>query len=141
MLALFLNKGYALALCTVSGPGISFSPYDVFLTAPDDTVGNLTISCNESPPPTVTVMLGASPNSGSFNPRQMAGPGGFLNYNLYTDAGYSSIWGDGSNSTGTMSAKITKGRPITFKIYGRIPPLQDVSAGQYSDTLIVTINW
>jgi len=49
-----------------------------------------------------------------------------------------------NNSTGgtqIRSDKVFKNKAWTVTIYGRIPAGQDVSAGSYSDTLTLTINF
>ncbi len=144
-LYLVLSVNLTFAQCTVSTTAVSFGLYDIFLTAPTDSTGNITISCGLRPPPYVTVSISESPNSGGFTPRRMRLVGGedLMDYNLYTDGTYSSIWGDGTSGTTTRIQKITPGKDksYTLIIYGRIPPGQDVSTGSYSDTLTVTINW
>jgi spore coat protein U-like protein len=58
------------------------------------------------------------------------------------DAGCSAVWGDGSAGTQRyFNADPPNNTNIVLTIYGRIPPLQDVSAGAYSDTITATINW
>jgi len=136
-----LLPGAAFALCGLSVAGLNFSPYDVLAPAPNDTVGNLTITCDEVPPPNVTVSIGASPASGGFSPRRMRGPFDLLDYNIYTEARHANVWGDGTNSTNMVSVRVPRNNPATLKIYGRIPPQQNVSAGSYADTLVVTITW
>lgn len=66
-----------------------------------------------------------------------------LDYNLFTSSSMSAIWGDGTAGTSTViKTKVNKNdHPIVTTVYGRIPAGQDASAGQYSDTLIVTITW
>jgi len=130
------------ATCTVSATGVSFGVYDVFVTAPLDSTGTVTVTCDQAPPADVTIAIGPSGTSGGFNPRQMrsASSPDRLNYNLFVNAGRSTVWGNGSAGTSTVFLKnVTKGRPVVTTIYGRIPAGQDVSVGSYSDSLTVTI--
>jgi spore coat protein U-like protein len=138
-----LIAGKSFAACSVSTTPVSFGSYDVLLPGATDATGSISFVCDETPPPDVTVAIGQSPNSGGFDPRQMKLTGGtdLLNYNLYTDATYTSIWGDGTGGTVTRSQRAPRNKTITFQVYGRIPPSQDVSAGSYNDTLTVTITW
>jgi spore coat protein U-like protein len=135
--------GTVLAVCTVSTAPADFGSYNVLLPAANDIVTSITVNCNETPPPLVTISIGPSPNSGGFDPRQMKLSGGseFIDYNLYTDSGRTQIWGDGSGSTFTLSDTVQKKKPWEATIYGRIPPEQDVSIGTYNETLTVTIVW
>ena len=69
-----------------------------------------------------------------------------LNYNLFYDAAYTQIRGDGTggSTTGGASFTLTKADPTqstTSTIYGRIPSGQDVAAGSYTDTIIVTVTY
>lgn len=132
-----------LAVCSVSTSPATFGSYDVFSSSPLDAEGSITISCNESPQATVVVSIEASPNSGSFDPRMMKLTTGsdMLEYNFYTDTSRTQIWGDGSGSTFMQTNRVHKKRPWTQPVYGRVPPLQDASAGSYSDTVTVTIDW
>ena len=133
----------ALALCSVSTTPVTFGSYDVFSSSPLDNTSTITVDCDESPPPTVLVTIGQSTNSGGFDPRAMKAAAGSeqILYNLYTDSTRTTIWGDGSRSTATISRKVTKNKLEVFTAYGRISPLQDVSVGNYNETLTVTINW
>ncbi|MEW6601253.1 MAG: spore coat U domain-containing protein, partial [Nitrospirota bacterium] len=112
-------------------------------TGPLDAAGTITIDCNETPPPAVTISIGQSPNSGGFDPRAMRLAAGseLLSYNLYTDSGRTYIWGNGTGNTVTVSARVFKNKPEARTVYGRISPLQNVSAGSYRETLAVTILW
>jgi spore coat protein U-like protein len=62
-----------------------------------------------------------------------------LNYNLYLNAARTTIWGDGTGGTQEFTDHTPPfGRSIVVPIYGRIPALQDVSVGSFSNTITVT---
>jgi spore coat protein U-like protein len=68
-----------------------------------------------------------------------------LQYNLYTTAAYTSIWGDGSPGssiyTGTGTGTAT---PLSFTIYGMLPDStynQTVTPGIYGDTIFVVVSF
>jgi spore coat protein U-like protein len=129
------------AACTVALGNLSFGPYDPLSSSPATTSGNATVTCNDSPPPTVTMQLSASAVSGGFFPRRMRNAFGsdVLDYNLFADSGATSIWGDGTGGTATRSQKVSRNAPWSVTFYGRIAPNQDVTPGSYSDTLTITI--
>ncbi len=146
LLLICILSGYtdaAYAVCTVSTTPVSFGSYSVLSSSPLDAEGSITVSCNEAPPPTVAIAIGASPNSGGFSPRKMKlGSGSeLIEYNLYIDTTRTQIWGDGTGSTFTKSQKARKNNTWENTVYGRVPPLQNISAGTYSETLTVTITW
>jgi spore coat protein U-like protein len=134
--------GEARALCNVSATGINFGPYDVFVAAPLDSTGSVTVSCTYFLPRNVTVSIGASSTSGGFRPRRMRGLSGSdqLDYNLFTTASRSTIWGNGTAGTSTvLLSNVRRNQPRTATIYGRIPAGQDIQVGSYTDTVTVTI--
>ncbi len=112
--------------------------------------GSVTVDCSvgaapPNPPVNVLITISQSPNSRSFSPRKMkngAGPD-LLNYNLYTNSSMTSIWGDGTGGTSTVTLRnINKNNPpIITTVYGGIPAGQNVAKGSYTDTLTVTITW
>jgi spore coat protein U-like protein len=96
---------------------------------------------------TVTISLGTG-SAGSYLPfRKMQGPSpsDTLNYNMYVDAAYAQVLGDGTGGTSNDigSATISKNSPFTFTetIYGRIFSGQDPAVGAYSDPIVYTVNF
>jgi spore coat protein U-like protein len=145
LIGIFQTK-IALSQCTVTATPINFGSYDVFSDIPLDTTGIISVSCSTSVVK-ADITLGPSSNSGTFNPRKMKQSGGnnLLNYNIYIDVTRTTILGNGTGGTAGIGFKRPPGKPAPWSqsnnIYGRIPPGQDVSAGSYSDTLSVTVNW
>ena len=141
LLCLFF-AGKAGAACSVSATGVNFGAYDVFVTAPLDSTGTVTVTCTQNQPIDITIAIGPSGTSNSFVPRQMrsASSPDRLNYNLFVNAGRSTVWGDGAAGTSTVLLNnVSRNRPRVTTIYGRIPAGQDVSVGSYFDSLTVTI--
>ena len=129
--------------CVVSTTPVTFGSYDVFSPSPLTSVGGITVFCDPVSPGDVFVSIGQSPGAG-FNPRQMRhfSLSDRLNYNLFVDSSMTRIWGDGTGSYPSVNiGKVHRNNPVTLTVYGRIPLGQDVSAGQYSDVLTVTINF
>lgn len=141
--ALLAAASAAHAACFVNPPALAFGLYDGMSAAPATTSGVLSVVCDQVPPPIVTLSLGPSAVSGGFFPRRMRHDSGTdtLEYNFYTDTGGTSVFGDGTGGTATLSQRVQKNKPWSATIYGRIVPLQDVSAGTYADTLTLTIDF
>ncbi len=134
-----LLYGTAWTACGVSSTGVDFGNYDVLNPAPTDSVGRIIVLC--FPRANVTISIGPSPNSGGFNPRSMkhVSASYLLDYNLYRDRNRTEIWGDGTGGTFVVTERVNFFR--IFRVYGRIPPGQDVLVGDYSETLVVTVTW
>lgn len=62
-----------------------------------------------------------------------------LNYNIYTSASRTIVWGDGTGGSHTQTAY--KNSTTTLNLFGQIPAAQDVANGIYIDDLIATVNF
>jgi spore coat protein U-like protein len=133
----------------VSGTSTNFGLYDVTSTVPTDTVATIQVRCESidpgNPNMSLTVGIGAG-NGGSVNNRRMRHTGGssdILNYGLFRDGGRSAVWGvtPGIDAM-TQVVKVQNNRTAqaTFTIYGRMPAQQDVTPGDYADTVQVTLS-
>lgn len=136
VLALLLAPA-AQAACTVGTGGVDFGAYDVFNGSPTDSTSTITVSCDSSA--SYTVLL--SSGNGTYDARYLSSSPDSLFYNLYTDATLSTIWGDGSAGTGTVGGITLGGTQENHTVYGRIPAGQNVSAGTYLDSIIVTVEF
>lgn len=100
---------------------------------------------------TFDTQIGTSPNgasSGDPKAGQRAmlakvsnGEYATLSYELYTDAAYSSIWGNGSGygSEVPRSTVDQNGTTVDLTVYGKVFPAQHVPDGVYNDSLLVSI--
>lgn len=131
------------AACTISATGVAFGAYDPLSTTHDDSTGTVNLGC----PPAVSAPIVAlsAGGAGTFSPRRMAGGAFNLDYNLYSDSGRTTIWGDGTGGTSTVTLSggtVSAGtRNFSRTIYGRIPRLQNVGAGAYGDTITLTVTF
>mgnify|MGYP000971199406 CR=1 FL=1 len=143
------SSASAVTTCTFqSGGSAVFPPYDALSPAPVDTALNLSVVCSRQGGPqfvTVTVSLGPGQYGTSATTRRMqqaGGTGDLLTYGLFQDPGRSSPWGysPGIDTLSVVLAVPNKSSAqTTFTVYGRIPPMQDVSAGTYMDSVQVTL--
>jgi spore coat protein U-like protein len=127
------------ANCTISTTSVSFGVYSVFTVAPSDSAGTVTYRCTGNANIMVTITTG---QSGTFNPRRLIQGAEQLSYNLYRDAARSVIWGDGSAGTQAHAqVNVPNNTTINVPVYARVPAAQDVTAGSYTDSVSVTINF
>jgi spore coat protein U-like protein len=142
-LAAALILGTRAEACTISATGVMFGAYDPRAAGPDDGTGSIAIACHPRDS-SVTIALGSG-GSGSAGSRRMASGAALLSYNLYTSSSRTIIWGDGSG--GTSPVTLTNGnvsggtRRFSANIFGRIPASQNVPAGIYVDTIVVTVTF
>jgi spore coat protein U-like protein len=130
--------------CSVATTSVSFSNYDVFSTSPTYSTGTVSVSCsnpnNQAMPVTIAISSGSS---GTFNPRRLKAAIGTdsLNYYLFTNPSRTVIWGDGTGGTSTVVNSVSRSAPWNASIYGTLPQRQNVSAGSYGDSVVVTVSW
>jgi len=120
--------------CDISPQSVSFGAYDP--TEPGDLEGVGTIAINCDTEVTVTVSLGTG--AGTYDARTLTGGSGQLSYNLFTTSQRLFVWGDGSGGSDSVTATLTSRE---LNVYGTIPARQNVSAGAYADTIVVTITF
>lgn len=124
--------------CTVSSSGVAFGSYSVFGVSATNTTGTVAYSCT-LPADAPSIALGAG-NSLAFSTRLLrSAAGDSLQYNLCRDAGCASVWGDGTAGTSLVQAGGASSGEAT--IFGRIPARQNVRAGDYTDSIVLTISF
>ncbi len=131
------------AACTISSAGVAFGAYNPQATGHDNSTGTVSVACAPSVmAPIVALSTGVS---GTYANRTLIGGAFTLNYNLYSNSGRTTVWGDGTGGsvTVTLSGGSVSGgvRNFSRTIYGRIPRLQNVGAGSYSDTITLTVTF
>jgi len=126
--------------CSISTTPLIFGTYNVFSSSPVDSTGTVTYRCNGGAHVIlVTITKGQSV---TFQPRQLSRGLEKLSYNLFRDAARTSIWGDFTGGTSAhLDIDPPKNQNVSVTVYGRIPPGQDISAGSYSDTVTVVVNF
>ena len=130
----------AAGTCTVVGGGGSFSFGSITppIATNIDNAGSFWLNCPNGTPYEISLSEGGSAN---FTQRQMSettAPANKLNYNLYTDNTYATIWGNGTAGTGTVLGLGTSSDSFHI-VYTRIPVQATPYAGNYTDTLTITV--
>nr|WP_114194053.1 spore coat U domain-containing protein [Edaphovirga cremea] len=97
--------------------------------------GAIQIKCNNGT--AWRVLLGGG-QSGNTSARYLSGgpTSQHINYNLYTSAAYNTIWDNQTGISGTGS-----GQTVWLPVYGLVAQQATPSAGNYSDTVQVTVSW
>ena len=131
--ALTAQQGHA---CTLNVTGVNFGSYDVFSNSALDTTGNIDVNC----PSGVGYSIELTEGGGTHTQRVMGSGAHRLNYNLYTASNRAVVWGDATSGTVTVNGTGI-GVNVNHAVYGRIPALQNVHAGSYSDIIIVELTF
>jgi spore coat protein U-like protein len=141
MVAFLSQTSLAAASCKfTSVDPVSFGVYDIFSTQPNNNgVGSITIDCKGSgnDPFDVTLSTG---QSHSYTTRTMTSGANHLDYNLYTGADRSAVWGDG-HGHGNQLMTVRKDHATTLHVYGQIPAGQDAAVGTYTDSIVATVTF
>lgn len=120
--------------CTLSTSGIAFGGYDPFVNEHVDSVANINVTCDD----TTSYSIALSTGSGTYETRVMTSGLHHLLYNLYIDAALTTVWGDGTGQSMTVSDTQSV---ANYTVYGRIPARQDAYVGVYSDTIVITVTF
>ena len=131
--ALTAQQGHA---CTLNVTGVNFGSYDVFSNSTLDSTGNIDVNC----PNGVGYSMALTAGGGNYTQRVMSSGVHRLNYNLYTAANRAVVWGDAISGTVTVNGTGI-GVNVNHGVYGRIPVLQYVYPGSYSDIIIVELTF
>jgi len=155
LLGLLCGAAAQAQTCSVAATSLAFGGY----TSPGgtrvDSQATVTVNCTPAYlllacKASYTLSLSAGGHS-SGGTRLMAAGSGRLGYGLYSDANRLSPWGDGgatgpavggaiSTSLLNLSLLCLPGSK-THTVYGRIPAGQNVPAGAYADTVVLTVTY
>ncbi|HET7085766.1 MAG TPA: spore coat U domain-containing protein [Rhizomicrobium sp.] len=139
LLILASAPAHAAATCTLSSTGVVFG---AFSGSALTFSGTVTIHCTGSGTSNYNLKLSAG-GSGTYSARRMSNGANNLTYNLYQDAAFSQIWGDGTGGTFFPSGQIKLSPPpsvdIIVPIYGSLPAQATPAPGTYSDSVVATL--
>jgi spore coat protein U-like protein len=138
----FNTNASVAAQCNVSAANLSFGAINPLSSQVDATTA-LTVNCTKNSP--YTVGLNAGTTSGAtIAQRKMANGADIMNYNLYTDAARTTIWGNSAVAPLWVSgAGAGLGIAQTLTVYGRVAGGQtNLAVGNYQEnTITVTLTY
>lgn len=130
----FSVRAQVIADCQITTQDLNFGVYDTAAAARASTP--LVLTCTPGTGATISLDGGSS---GNPQARTMKGPAD-LTYELFRDTGLT----DPINTTGTafeLEGSANTGAPVTYTVYGQVASGQLVPAGDYIDTIQVTVNY
>jgi len=124
--------------CNFTGGAVTlafgnYDPVGTEATTPLDGATTFTFRCTKGGSAALGIDLGAN---ASGSTRRMTFNSEFLNYELYSDSGRTTVWGNDAGSDVDYTS--TSSSAHTFDIYGQVPAAQDISVGTYTDTVTIT---
>jgi spore coat protein U-like protein len=130
----FSVRAQVIADCQITTQDLNFGAYNTTQAARASTP--LLLTCTPGTGATITLDGGSS---GNPQARTMKGPAD-LTYELFRDSGLT----DPINTSGTafqLTGSANTGAPVTYTVYGQVASGQLVPAGDYVDTIQVTVNY
>ncbi len=140
------------ASCGVTATSVAFGAYTSPGGSQINSTGTIRVTCTPD-----LILLACSTSysiglstggSGTYSTRRMTNGVHNLDYNLYTDSSYGTVWGDGISASavpGTITSSILGLVCLPASrntiVYGLVPGNQNVGTGAYSDTIVVTVTF
>jgi spore coat protein U-like protein len=136
-------RAASITSCTVTVVGVAFGTYTPLQPSALAMNGTINIACTGiTGRNTVTIDLSTGASNSYVPARTLVSGTNTLSYNLYYDAGYSQVWGNGTGGSVEGSATIRKNAPnASLPVYGAIGAGQDPWPGTYGDTILVSVNY
>ena len=126
--------------CIVDATPVVFGNYTGISGGSSSAAATVSPTCTVGTAYTIELCAGLG-NSATYANRKLTGPSGsVINYNLYSDAARTVVWGDGSAGTARPSG-IGTGTAQPISLYCSVPSAQAVAVGSYSDTVTVTLTY
>jgi spore coat protein U-like protein len=130
--------------CTVAANPLTFGRYR---PGQGSVSANTTLTVRCPRGARFTVALDAGTGSITVMRRVMTFGAYQLQYNLYTTAARTTLWGDGTLSSATVSGigqGLSTGQAIVETVYGQVPDIdvnEDLAPGLYTDIVRVTVSY
>ena len=99
----------------------------------------INVQCTNTLPYNIALNAGTGVGATVASRKMTAGAGSTVSYELFRDSGHTQVWGD-TIGTNTVAATGT-GAIQAYTVYGRVPIQVTPAAGNYTDTVQVTITY
>lgn len=121
--------------CSVTAQPLDFGTTNSFAVA-IDTTSATTVKCTPLAPYSVFVSYGSHAAGTQRQLQSTTSPTTFVKYDVYSDASRTAAWTPTVGTTG-----VGDGTEQAQTLYGRIPVQTAVAAGDYKDTVTVTVSY
>ncbi len=129
------------ASCIVGTSTLAFGTTTsaAILAGNTDAQGAVDVNCTNGSAYIIALDIGAG-SGATFASRTMTAGTNLLNYTVFTDTGRTTVWGDGTSNSITVSG-IGTGLAQSLAAYGRIFADQNALAANYSDVIAVSVSY
>ena len=126
--------------CSVSAAALNFgAAIPNPINSNVDAQSTITATCSTGAPYSIALNVGNGAGA-TFASRKLTSGPNTLNYSLYTDAGRTLVWGDGTAGSNLSPGNGT-GAAQAITVFGRIPTGQAVPTRTNSDTILDTLTF
>ncbi|MDB9906378.1 spore coat protein U domain-containing protein [Gammaproteobacteria bacterium] len=131
-----------IAACSIDAGAMTFGNYDPTAEAHLTATATIASTCTSGAAATISMDQGASAGTGSTAAapvrRMIGGDGSFLNYAVYSNSGYSTVWG-GTDATDV--AVTGTGSAVSSTAYGKVTAGQAAAVTSFADSVVVTLTY
>ncbi len=136
----FTVQATIASACLVSATLLDFGTYSPSSGTPLSGASTISVNCTIGT--TYTTALNIGSGGGTFTTRTLLSDSNTLDVNLYKDASFTQVWGDGTTPSvtvgGTGSGLLVANNTT---VYGQIPISQDKPTGVYTSLITVTVTY
>lgn len=132
--------------CSLQVPAMSFGRIDILGALPvDRNLGSIEVLCTNTGGSDVAVPIRTSVSagrSGNESARRMVGPGdSVLEYNLFRDAALTQLWRQTGDAPTAITVPANNQAALRLTVYGRLYGPKSAFVGEYTDTLVATVDY
>lgn len=125
--------------CSLQTNPLMFVATNALINFNIDAAATLVVKCTPNTAYAVDIDDGLHARGNNRRRMFSASSNRYIDYNVFMDARRASIWGKGS--TKNLTGNSGSGAPVSIPVYGRVPAAFLIAAGDYKDTLLVTLNF
>lgn len=127
--------------CSLQTRPLTFDASQAATANQIDATSSITIKCTPNTAYSIDIDKGLH-SAGNSSNRAMRNvtTGALLSYDVYRDSPRTNVWGTGALKT-AVTGTSGSGAPINIQLYGRVRNPGKIAAGDYKDTLTVTLNF
>ncbi len=122
--------------CSVATTSLSFGTASI-LTSTIDQTSSIYVTCTDATAYQLGIDAGLHSSGAQRRMQNGSNSADFVSYNLYSDAGRATAWGNTQNTDTLVGTG--NGSVQTISVYGRVPSQTSEDAGSYSDIVTVTV--